>query len=105
MNVKAKEPPTFQEPISHLQILGDKKVTCSKVHTEDPHLWSDCEPHSHLAISAPSVRTDKNLYVEGHAIIIVKITKDTVKIYSRPGDQAPGICAALAKTMGRYDMI
>jgi hypothetical protein len=48
------------------------------------------------------VRTDTNLYVEGHAVIKVKITEDTVKKYSRPGDQAPGICAALAKMMGKY---
>jgi hypothetical protein len=60
-----------------------------------------CERHSHLTISAPSVRTDTNLRTEGHAIINVKITGDTVKKYSRPGDQAPGICAALAKTMGK----
>jgi hypothetical protein len=64
-----------------------------------------CELHSHLAISAPSVRTNSNIYVEGHAIINVKITGDPVKKkYSRPGDQAPGICAALAKTMGKYDI-
>jgi len=50
------------------------------------------------------VRTDTNLAVEGRAIINLKITGDTVQKYSRPGDQAPGICAALAKTMGKYDI-
>ena len=46
-----------------------------------------------------------NFYVEGHAIINVKMTGDIVKKkYSRPGDQAPGICAALAKAMGKYDI-
>jgi hypothetical protein len=42
--------------------------------------------------------------VSGHAII-VKITGDAVKkIYSWPGDQASGVCAALAKMMDKHDI-
>jgi hypothetical protein len=50
------------------------------------------------------VRTDTNLYVEGHTTITVKITGDTVTKCSRPGDLATGICEALAKTMDKYDI-
>ena len=31
----------FQKSSSHLLILGARRVTCNKIHTEDPQFWID----------------------------------------------------------------